>query len=102
MSLAQFFGIDKLQKLARMVKEHGGVKASLYHFYLTDDLKVGQLGRNVVSSGVDPGPVDPKELASWIWIRNFVITDPELDQDIPRVDPFYLSEIQRNTGNRNS
>jgi hypothetical protein len=41
MSLAQFFGIDKLQKLARMVKEHGGVKASLYHFYLTDDLKVG-------------------------------------------------------------
>jgi hypothetical protein len=49
MSLAQFFGIDKLQKLARMVKEHGGVKASLYHFYLTDDLKVrGQLGRNVV------------------------------------------------------
>jgi hypothetical protein len=49
MSLAQFFGIDKLQKLARMVKEHGGVKASLYHFYLTDDLKVRvQLGRNVV------------------------------------------------------
>jgi hypothetical protein len=61
MSLAQFFGIDKLQKLARMVKEHGGVKASLYHFYLTDDLKVWvQLGRNVISSGVDPDPMDQK------------------------------------------
>jgi hypothetical protein len=45
MSLAQFFGIDKLQKLARMVKEHGGVKASLYHFYLTDDLKVRPVGK---------------------------------------------------------
>ena len=43
MSLAQFFGLDKLQKLVRMVKAHGGVKASLYHFYLTDDLKEGKL-----------------------------------------------------------
>lgn len=40
MSLGAFFGLDKLQKLARMVKNHGGVKASLYHLYLTDDLKV--------------------------------------------------------------
>jgi hypothetical protein len=40
MSLVQFFGIDKLQKLARMVKAHGGVRSALYNFYLTDDLKV--------------------------------------------------------------
>jgi len=38
-----FFGFDKLQKFARMVKDHGGIKASLYHFYLTDDLKTGKL-----------------------------------------------------------
>jgi hypothetical protein len=60
MSLAQFFVIDKLQKLARMVKEHGGVKASLYHFYLTDDLKVGPDLKKNVSSVVNPDPVDPK------------------------------------------
>ena len=23
-----------------MIKDHGGVKATLYHYYLTDDLKV--------------------------------------------------------------
>jgi hypothetical protein len=40
MSLGNFFGLDKLQKLMRMVKQHGGLKASLYHLYLTDDLKV--------------------------------------------------------------
>ena len=40
MSLGAFFGFDKLQKLARMVKHHGGIKASLYNIYLTDDLKV--------------------------------------------------------------
>jgi len=43
MSLAKLFGLDKLMKLQRMVKNHGGLKASLYHFYLTDDLKEGKL-----------------------------------------------------------
>ena len=43
MSLIQFLGLDKLGKLMRMVKAHGGIKASLYHFYLTDDLKVSGL-----------------------------------------------------------
>lgn len=43
MSLAKLFGLDKLVKLQRMIKNHGGIKASLYHFYLTDDLKEGTL-----------------------------------------------------------
>jgi len=43
MSLVKFFGVDKIQKLMRMVKNHGGVKATLYHLYRTDDLKEGKL-----------------------------------------------------------
>ena len=31
---------DKMQKLAKMVKEHGGVRGALYQIYWTDDLKV--------------------------------------------------------------
>ena len=38
--LMKMFGVDKLQKLAGMVKEHGGVRGALYQIYWTDDLKV--------------------------------------------------------------
>ena len=38
--LLKMFGVDKLQKLAGMVKDHGGVRAALYQIYWTDDLKV--------------------------------------------------------------
>ena len=38
--LMKMFGVDKLQKLAGMVKDHGGVRAALYQIYWTDDLKV--------------------------------------------------------------
>ena len=31
-----------------MVKDHGGIKASLYHFYLTDDLKVPMNMKNIL------------------------------------------------------
>ena len=31
-----------------MVKDHGGLKASLYHFYLTDDLKVPMNMKNIL------------------------------------------------------
>ena len=34
------FGLDKVAKLPQIVKQHGGLKASLYHLYRTDDLKV--------------------------------------------------------------
>ena len=43
MSLSRFFGFDKIQKLRRMIADRGGLKASLYHIYLTDDLKDGTL-----------------------------------------------------------
>ena len=38
--LLKAFGLDKVAKLGQIVKEHGGLKASLYHLYWTDDLKV--------------------------------------------------------------
>ena len=38
--LMKLFGVDKLQKLSQMVKEHGGIKGALYQIYWTDDLKV--------------------------------------------------------------
>ena len=38
--LMKMFGVDKLQKLAGMVKDHGGLKGALYQIYWTDDLKV--------------------------------------------------------------
>ena len=41
--LLKAFGLDKVAKLGQMIKEHGGVKASLYHLYRTDDLKIGTL-----------------------------------------------------------
>ena len=36
----KFFGLDKVAKLGNIIKQHGGLKASLYHLYRTDDLKV--------------------------------------------------------------
>ena len=38
--LMKLFGVDKLQKLSQMVKEHGGIRGALYQIYWTDDLKV--------------------------------------------------------------
>eukprot|EP00088_Acartia_fossae_P023590 TRINITY_DN24586_c0_g3_i1.p1 TRINITY_DN24586_c0_g3~~TRINITY_DN24586_c0_g3_i1.p1 ORF type:complete len:143 (-),score=38.09 TRINITY_DN24586_c0_g3_i1:113-541(-) len=43
MSLGSFFGLDKIAKLGRIIKNHGGLRNSLYHLYLTDDLKEGKL-----------------------------------------------------------
>ena len=43
MSLIKFFGLDKVAKLGNIIKSHGGLKASLYHLYRTDDLKTGTL-----------------------------------------------------------
>merc|ERR1711915_770291 len=34
---------DKVAKLSTIIKNHGGIKASLYHLYQTDDLKNGTL-----------------------------------------------------------
>jgi len=41
--LMKLFGLDKVAKLSQMIKDHGGLKASLYHLYRTDDLKSGKL-----------------------------------------------------------
>ena len=41
--LLKAFGLDKVAKLGQIIKDHGGLKASLYHLYRTDDLKVGCL-----------------------------------------------------------
>ena len=41
--LLKAFGLDKVAKLGQIIKDHGGLKASLYHLYRTDDLKVGRL-----------------------------------------------------------
>ena len=38
--LMKAFGLDKVAKLGQIIKDHGGLKASLYHLYRTDDLKV--------------------------------------------------------------
>ena len=38
--ILKLFGLDKVAKLGQMIKDHGGLKASLYHLYRTDDLKV--------------------------------------------------------------
>eukprot|EP00088_Acartia_fossae_P049132 TRINITY_DN5391_c0_g1_i3.p1 TRINITY_DN5391_c0_g1~~TRINITY_DN5391_c0_g1_i3.p1 ORF type:complete len:143 (+),score=37.06 TRINITY_DN5391_c0_g1_i3:38-466(+) len=43
MSLGKILGLDKIQKLMRMMKEQGGLRASLSHLYVTDDLKTGRL-----------------------------------------------------------
>ena len=38
--ILKVFGLDKVAKLPQIIKQHGGLKASLYHLYRTDDLKV--------------------------------------------------------------
>lgn len=39
--MASFFGLDKLVKAARIMKQHGGIRGSLYQLYRCEDLKVG-------------------------------------------------------------
>ena len=41
MGLVKLLGLDKIAKLSTIIKNHGGLRASLYHLYQTDDLKVG-------------------------------------------------------------
>ncbi|XP_018334773.1 probable NADH dehydrogenase [ubiquinone] 1 alpha subcomplex subunit 12 [Agrilus planipennis] len=41
--MAKFLGLDKLAKLVQIVKDNGGVKASLYKLYRFDDLRTGKL-----------------------------------------------------------
>ncbi|XP_045615840.2 LOW QUALITY PROTEIN: probable NADH dehydrogenase [ubiquinone] 1 alpha subcomplex subunit 12 [Procambarus clarkii] len=41
--MASFFGLDKLVKAARIIKNHGGIRGSLYQLYRVDDLKDGTL-----------------------------------------------------------
>uniref|UniRef100_A0A0K0DHL4 NADH dehydrogenase [ubiquinone] 1 alpha subcomplex subunit 12 n=1 Tax=Angiostrongylus cantonensis TaxID=6313 RepID=A0A0K0DHL4_ANGCA len=43
MSIKEWLGIDKIQKLARMVKQMGGVKVALKKRYLMDVTRVGTL-----------------------------------------------------------
>ena len=38
--IVKLLGLDKVAKLGQIIKNHGGIKASLYHLYRTDDLKV--------------------------------------------------------------
>merc|ERR1712198_791360 len=41
--LVKLLGLDKIAKLSTIIKNHGGLRASLYHLYQTDDLKNGTL-----------------------------------------------------------
>ncbi|CAH1382668.1 hypothetical protein MTP99_006656 [Tenebrio molitor] len=41
--MSKFFGIDKLLSVLNIIKESGGLKASLYKLYRMDELKVGCL-----------------------------------------------------------
>ncbi|XP_045108038.1 NADH dehydrogenase [ubiquinone] 1 alpha subcomplex subunit 12-like [Portunus trituberculatus] len=41
--MASYFGIDKIFKALRIMKDHGGIRASLYQLYRVDDLKDGTL-----------------------------------------------------------
>ena len=50
------FGLDKVAKLPQIIKQHGGLKASLYHLYRTDDLKVRSLLIKTVSHITDFRP----------------------------------------------
>ena len=43
MSLTKWLGLDKLATLARIIKQNGGIRNSLYTIYRTDDLKEGTL-----------------------------------------------------------
>ena len=43
MSLTKWLGLDKLATLGRIIKQNGGIRASLYQIYRTDDLKDGTL-----------------------------------------------------------
>jgi len=43
MSLTKWLGLDKLARLGSIIKQHGGIRASLYQIYRTDDLKDGTL-----------------------------------------------------------
>jgi len=43
MGLVKLLGLDKIAKLSTIIKNHGGLRASLYHLYQTDDLKNGTL-----------------------------------------------------------
>ncbi|XP_076062570.1 putative NADH dehydrogenase [ubiquinone] 1 alpha subcomplex subunit 12 [Oratosquilla oratoria] len=38
-----FFGLDRIGKVFRIIKANGGIRASLYKIYRTDDLRVGTL-----------------------------------------------------------
>ena len=49
-------GLDKVAKLPQIIKQHGGLKASLYHLYRTDDLKVRSLLIKTVSHITDFRP----------------------------------------------
>ncbi|KAK4302320.1 hypothetical protein Pmani_023271 [Petrolisthes manimaculis] len=41
--MATYFGLDKFVKLFRILRNHGGIRASLYQLYRVDDLKDGVL-----------------------------------------------------------
>ncbi|XP_050728827.1 NADH dehydrogenase [ubiquinone] 1 alpha subcomplex subunit 12-like [Eriocheir sinensis] len=41
--MASYFGIDKIFKALRIIRDHGGIRASLYQLYRVDDLKDGTL-----------------------------------------------------------
>ncbi|XP_042211916.1 NADH dehydrogenase [ubiquinone] 1 alpha subcomplex subunit 12-like [Homarus americanus] len=41
--MASYFGLDKLVKAARLIKNHGGIRGTLYQLYRVDDIKDGTL-----------------------------------------------------------
>ncbi|XP_071549967.1 NADH dehydrogenase [ubiquinone] 1 alpha subcomplex subunit 12 [Panulirus ornatus] len=41
--MATYFGLDKIAKAFRMIKNYGGIRATLYQLYRTNDLKDGIL-----------------------------------------------------------
>ena len=43
MSLQKWFALDKFATLKRIITQNGGIRASLYKIYRTDDLKDGNL-----------------------------------------------------------
>ena len=43
MSLQKWLALDKFAALRRIITQNGGIRASLYKIYRTDDLKDGNL-----------------------------------------------------------
>ncbi|VDP08966.1 unnamed protein product [Heligmosomoides polygyrus] len=84
MSLKEWLGIDKIQKLGRIVKQMGGIRAALKKRYLMDVTRVGTL------VGTDKFGNKYYEDNSYFMPRNRWVEYPEkvwLDYDASQVPP---------------